>query len=455
MRAPLLLALTFGVTACLPPPSPPPPPCPVTVSPTELDFGEVEATTFTRRNLVFTNSSSSVMHFTLAEPVDFPFQPVRGERFSVDAASEQVVTIQVRPSDGLLHLDTFVVRSADERCELTVPLRALGSGLLVVEPDPLTFQVNPGQTQTKDLRLVNSRREPITVQAALRPSPNPFMLTAPEGLTLPALGEIPLLVTANPTTWSQARVQLVLTTERETVTADVTQRPSSPRLEVTPASFTIPTVRFDPSSQPKGYVERVIRVRNAGTSGDPAAPPLRFDSVAILSGDPRELVRSAPDQGTPLAEGESLELGVRIVPIGAPGPRSYLLSVLAANTPPLQPALVQIDANAEVLPSCEFQIDPLNALVLSDALDGGVEGSVSFTNTSANRCIVDNPRLSEAPQFAIVAGAQSQVEVPAQGVHRFTIAGPKPLDAGVVGAFGYHVLQPNHDVRWIELRASP
>ena len=58
--------------------------------------------------------------------------------------------------------------------------------------------------------------------------------------------------------------------------------------------------------------------------------------------------------------------------------------------------------------------------------------------------------------FTIVAGAESQIDLPRQGVHRFTIAGPKPwLDAGVAGSFGYHVLHPNQTEQWIQLSAQP
>jgi hypothetical protein len=93
-------------------------------------------------------------------------------------------------------------------------------------------------------------------------------------------------------------------------------------------------------------------------------------------------------------------------------------------------------------------------LLLEDKGDGGLEGVVTFTNPSSEYCVVDNLRFSFATpsQFAMIGGEFSQGEIAPGNQHRVTIAGPKS-DAGIVGAFGFHVFSANSRVEWIDVRS--
>ena len=167
-------------------------------------------------------------------------------------------------------------------------------------------------------------------------------------------------------------------------------------------------------------------------------------------GNPGELHISTPPLPIALAEGDSAEITVRVIPRAA-GEKNFGVMVTTDRFGPTQ---VRLSTVAEYLPPCSLEVSPAGALELRDAADGGVEGRVTFTNLGTTRCTVDHLRLNEAAaqQFTVLNGGATQMDIPGERARNVLIAGPKPVDAGVVGAFGFHVFQQGRVDQWIELR---
>lgn len=426
---------------------------PCRIAPLELDFGEVQARPgAVYERFVTVTNPSSVDRFVIAEPLAFPFAAPEGPVL-VKARSEALISIRFAAVDGLLHHEELILSSTDERCEFTVPLRALGSGLVRVRPEELEFTLGAGEVETKEVHLENTRRTPATVQLQwLTDAQFPFPLTfGPEPLTLPPGGSSSLPITAAPLGWDRVTAELRIFSPGQEVSVLVTLTPSSPRLEVSPLSIDIPVVGVDRDSQPPAFAERTIQVRNTGSSGNPTAPPLWLVANDPFFGNPDELHVTTPPLPLGLAEGESAELKVRVIPRFA-GEKSFGVLI---STDRFGPTQVRVSARAEVLPPCALRTEPVGVLELADALDGGLEGSVNFINEGTERCVVDNLRLREGTtaELVITGPRERQLEIPAGREHRVGIAGPKRVDAGIVGAFGFHVFRANGDDEWLELRA--
>lgn len=424
------------------------PPC--VLSQASVNFGVVESTGPGKTiKLQLRNNTKNVPRITIS-PLAAPFgvAPSTFEKLPPAANVGSVdVVVSFQPTDGLLHLDEFTIQSDDGQCDLTVPVRGLGSGLLRADPAKPEFTMSLGETQTRELRLINTRRVPLTVE---RPASIPELTVAfPEGFTIPAGGSVPLRITARMLTWSRRDLELLVTTALDRVTIPISLIPSSPVLEVTPLPpIDIPIIPMDPNSVPPGYSARTFRVRNAGTTNDPSAEKL------IITGfkptDASSDLRVTPVSFTQLSEGQSTDLGVRIVPT-ATGPRTFEFK-LQTNVGEFP---VTLTMRASLLPPCKMTISPTDRLTLHDVPDGGLEGAVTFTNVGLNACTVDGVRLGfDTPgEFSVTGAVSQQFKVLPNEQHEVTVSGPRSVDAGVIGALEYHVYQAHSDVQVMPLEA--
>jgi hypothetical protein len=425
-------------------------PCTITAEP--LDFGEVEVGDFEDRRLVVLNSSDVDREVT-AVPLAFPFNVRPFETLKLQAHSEEPWVVRFAPDDGLLHLDELVLEGGGQ-CDFSLPLRGLGGGTITVNPEKLEFTLGANQRVAKEVLIRNSRRTPTTVTLSWSILSGPATALSqgtPAAIEIPAGGVIPVPIIATPPSWDPVRAILSINGGPKRLEVSVTISPSSPRLEVTPRMIDVPQIGFDLISQPRGFAERTFRLRNVGTSGDPNAPRLQLVSSIGVFGNPDEVEVSWPPLPSGLAEGESTELTVRMTPLSL-GQKTYAVSL---KTEPLAFEQVQINTRANALPACAVESQPADVLQLADMGDGGLEGVVTFVNTSSEFCVVDNPRFSlGTPEgFAMIEGAFSQGEIAPGNDHHVRIAGPKSADAGTIGKFGFHVFSPNSDVHWIELRS--
>ncbi len=426
---------------------------PCTVDAESLDFGEVEVGSGgAQRRIVVTNPSDEDREVT-AVPLDRPFGVFPLDRLGLQAHSEEAWTVGFGPDDGLLHLDELILQGGGS-CDFTLPLKGLGSGTLSVSPELLEFTVGAGQRVEKEVLLRNTRRTPMTVTLSwsFRAGPKEALsFGTPATLEIPAGGLVSVPIIASPPGWETVRAALMINTGSTFMRVEVTITPSSPLVEVSPQMVSVPQIGFDVVSQPRGFAERVFRVRNSATSGDPRAPHLQIVSSFVVFGVPAEVEVTWPPLPDGLAEGESAEVRVRMTPF-SPGPKTYGVNL---RLDPVGVQRVEINTQANALPPCAVQATPADVLLLEDKGDGGLEGVVTFTNTSSEYCVVDDPRFSPATpsQFAMIEGAFAQGEIAPGNEHRVTIAGPKSVDAGTIGSFGFHVFSPNSNVEWIDLRS--
>lgn len=436
----LLVLLSLGC-------SPPPDLC--TAAPLEVDFGEVQAGPMTtyERPLRVTNSSGEGVFFFAHAP-RFPFAVEPEGRFFVKARSESFLGVQFTALDSLLHFGELKVSGEEGRCALSVPLRALGSGLIRPNPPALEFTLGAGEPGTKELLIENTQRKPATVELSWSAigGPAPLSFGGQSTREIPAGGSIIVPITASPQGWEPIDTNLFIRDQRSTPVR-VLITPSSPRLEVTPLTHDIPRVGLG------HYAERTFLIRNSGRSGAPSAPPLQLARVPeFVPGDSPDVDVFVPAAIPALREGEHAEFTVRVHPSRA-GPGRYRFQVTPIHRF-LPPVEVSLTSFAEVLPRCELVVDPAGVLLLRDSGDGGVNGRVTFTNTGSTRCIVDDLRLSAntLPGHSI-SPALAQVVVPAGGAHEVTVAGPGGADGGVVGELRFHVFRDGGLPETLELRS--
>ena len=413
--------------------------------PLELDFGDVEPTLDGGQTKLVTLRNSSALNAacSFGEPLSEPFATPVTREFLLNSGSTKDIPITFRPTDGLLHLGTLKLTSSDGSCNVSLPMRGLGSGVLVAQPQQLIFKLGVGERQTRELRVESSRRTPTPISLRWVTNGSPFTYGTPQGLTVPASRGLTIEVDASPTTWDPTNAVLRITGAGQELNVLAVYVPSSPQLEARPRVLDVPRV-------PVGeFAERTFRIGNVGMSGDFLR---RLEITQIISSDPVEVDIVAANVGGTLFEGSWEDVRLRVRPT-SPGPKNYRV-LIAASPSFVEPIEVTISTIAEVLQPCTMEVAPVSLLVLGDAADGGLEGRVTFTNRGTTRCLIDNPGLDAGTSgFAITAGGGSQIEVLPAGTHEVSIAGARLPAGSIVGAFGFHVFRDGGAEEWIEVRA--
>lgn len=198
-----------------------PVPC-VTLDRSELDFGVVEPGGRNTMNVTATADTTTVLHVQ-ASPLDAPFEvdarimPVVPRDIENPGPPEPaLIAFAFAPgrADGLLHFAQTVVRQ--EACaDQPVTVRGTGGGGLTL-PAVLDFGITPvGVAAHQQLRLTNSRREPLTVSLTV---PAPFVASASD-VTIPAIGStlVDLAVTLQSAAPFDRDLQVVVTLPRPDV----------------------------------------------------------------------------------------------------------------------------------------------------------------------------------------------------------------------------------------------
>lgn len=314
VRAAVLL-VAMGLYGCRQ--EPPPGAC--TVSPASLDFGLVDTTSPAKALRVLIRNGTNVPQQVTVTPLSFPFATHPAEPVQVRAQGLQEVMVTFKPTDGRLSLDELVIRSEDGACDVAVPVKGLGSGSLRANPPELKFTLGKGESETREVRIENTRRVSVSFDVSVTP---PSTFTAPEGQELAPGASVPVLVTGRLDDWAARRGVLIVTGTLERLEVPIEMIPSSPRLEVTPLPIDIPVVDLDSSSVPPGFAERVVRLRNAGASMDPNVPKLAVTDVVVANNPLLNEVVVRKEMFTLLGENQSTDLSIRFTP-KALGPHTF------------------------------------------------------------------------------------------------------------------------------------
>ena len=456
--------------------STPSPFVPCTVSPVAVDFGEADATiegasVRTRiRVRNFSGSDRNLMLLPLGKP--YSALPVPGG-FKLPAGSTRDITVFFTPTDGMLHLDELRLvddGNGDGKCELTVPLRGLGSGTLSLGGTPSTLDfgfMEPGTTQSLSLNVSNSTRLPVrlgSVNVVFDSGfslPQPVQIKGPLSLTVPASGTLGMELIAAPQLLGPVSGRVVITssTGQITLQAPFALTVGRPEPEVFPSNLTPWLVGFDPDSRLHGFSQRTVRFSNVGNSGPSGKDGLRLTSVLIAglanTSSSELLVSVPPEAFQGLATNESAQLIFHLEPSSA-GPKEFMVT-LFTNAPDAPRVVVPVSANVEVLPRCEISISPSTELLLRPIPDGRSVGSVTFTNVGQTRCIVDDVRLTDGAEneFDIASDEPQQRELQPGEEHSVVIVGPRTTELMRVGALQFHVFNPDSRVELIDLYSTP
>ncbi len=414
--------------------------------PGSIDFGEVEVRRGISKTIVLRNGLATHQQLTIL-PVSPPFEVTPRAQVFLPANASTPIDVFFGPTDGLLHHEELVMSSEDGACAVTVPLRGLGSGVLRANASRMEFVLSKGETQTRDVFIENGRRVPLNLDVL---SMGPITVSLPEGRQIPAGGSLRVQVTARMETWQRLSAGVDVFSAFETFRIQIELIPSTPRVEVIPATIDIPTVAMDLSSAPKGFVDRLVRIRNAGNSGDPSAPALIIEGLFLGSSSALDDVEiNGPNPV--LGENESTQFSIRITPKSL-GPRAFDFH-LKSN---VDTVTVPLTTRSVFMPPCQMEVLPADRVALQPLADGGVEGMVSLTNSGDTDCTVDGVRLTSwTPNGFSISGVPSeQFKMLPQEQRQFTISGPQQQpDAGTIGAFGFHVFQTRSDIRWLALDA--
>lgn len=473
MRAVLIFSSCLILGCDVPPGSTSPAPVVCSVSPTSVDFGETDATldgASVRTRIRLRNHSGTDRNLVLL-PLGKPFSvlPVPGS-LRLPAASTRDLTVFFTPTDGMLHsgeLKLIDEGSTDGRCELSVPLRGLGAGVLSLggTPTPLDFGfMEPGAQQRLRFDVTNSTRAAVRLDSVNVVFDSGFSLPAPvtviepTSLLVPASGTSSFELVAAPQLLGPVSGRVVITAGPTTLQAPFALRVGQPEPELFPASLGPWLVGFHPDVEPHGFSQRPIRLRNVGSSGPSEEAGLRLLSVTItaLVGESRELKLHVPPEAfLGLPSGASAELSVRLDP-STPGPKEFVV-MLFTNSPSAPRITLPVSAHTEVLPPCELSVTPQLELRLAPIDEGRSAGSVTFTNTGANRCILDDVRLTGGAenQFTIASGQAPQLELQPGQAYTAIIVGPRAAAVTHVGALAFHVFNANSRVELIELYSTP
>lgn len=441
-----------------------PPPC-LEARPSSIDFGEVETPiqSFQRVEL-YNNSSLPILVHALPRNSPFSISPLDGSDMPIPAGQHRTVEVQFFTTDALLHNSTIDLTGGPE-CDTSISVRALGSGGVTVEPANPNFGfMTPGQSKTLEVRIVNTRRTEVPVNALELQQNSSVGLAYSANLpslplTLAPMSSTPIEITVTPPTDLTFDAQLVVATFFGIARGEMRAIGGGPIAQVTPNVIDIPIATFEPwlRGEPS-FVERTVRLRNLSTVGRSIFSRLQLVEPIFLTeqldgGADDEVSAQIPAEllfGFGLDLGHDMEILLRVTP-KALGQRSYRARLITND--PLQPEqVITLNVNVQSLGRCSMRLEPQGELQLSPLANGRAQGTVSFINVGTNRCVVDDPILT--PPAFVADDTSSQFVVEAGTTKMVTIEGPRaaiPLD----GMYGFHILNPNSQREFIVLHAPP
>jgi hypothetical protein len=461
----VVLLVSWLCFACSEPPSAPPLIESCHVTPSALDFGEVEANTRVSRTIRVVNHTGVDRELAVV-PVVAPFSSdsLPG-RFRLFAGATRDLTLSFAPSDGRLHLDELqLVDLGAGDCTLKVPLRGLGSGLLALQTPELDFGfLRPGSMKSLALVVSNSSRAPITLGAVnvLFDSEStglaPLTVRPPASTVVPEHGTLALELFATPQRSGRVFGRVLLTSGEATLAAPFVLTVGAPVADAFPSSIAPWLVGFDPDTQPHGFSDRPLYFRNVGAAGPSPDADLRLTSLHVEAlGDAvaEELLLNVPANASAgLQSFEVSELRLHLEPRSV-GPKEFLIT-LGTNSPREPFLTIPVRATAAVLPACELSVSPADELRLSPLPEGLSGGTVLFKNTGTTPCVLDDLRLEGEVNFIIERGQVLQVQIPPGGQHAVTIVGPRKSSVMRVGSLSFHVFNPNSRTELIDVYSTP
>ena len=429
-------------------------PC-LVVTPSELDFGEVENLNTGFERLQVSNPGRFMRTVTASTPLAFSISPVSVQ---LPAQSTRAFVVQFQPADALLHLGELELNGG-QGCTATVRLRGLGQGSLSVVPELLDFGfVQPGSSKTLELSVVNTRRMPQLITAAsLLPEMNSaFSVVLPSRFELAPSSAVSFSVTASPPDEEAHHGLIELGSSEGFLGARlIVQGGAPPMAALSTDALELPVVGFMPGSSPPSFAQRVVQLRNASTGNSTltlVAP--FFEREAFDGGVVDELDLQVTDElARGIEVGRSAPVLVRFVP-RAIGTRRYRVTLFTND--PIRPEQVfTFGANVQPLPACSLEVVPPQELLLTPQPDGTSSGAITFTNVGANPCVVDDVRLDDpvAPSFSLV-NPEPQVTIAPGESHAVRIVGPRAL-FGSTTVLGFHVFNRDSVREFINLQAPP
>lgn len=432
-------------------------PC-LVVTPSEIDFGEVENLNMGFERLQVSNPGRFNRTVTASTPLAFGISPVSVQ---LPAHSTRAFVVQFQPADARLHLGELELNGG-QGCTATVRLRGLGQGSLTMVPALLDFGfMEPGERKTLELSVVNTRRTPVQITSAgfLPGSSAAFSMVLPSRFELAPSSAMSLAITASPSSDEAYQAQLQLGSAEGFLRSRFIVEGGAPVAELSPRSVHLPVVGFTLLSFPRSFADRVVSLRNASTRGRSTGAQLRLVpplfKVELLDGGTVDELTVVPAsellRGLGLGEAATVSLHFEPRSVGSRGYRVTLFT-----NDPVQPEQVfSFETSVQQLPACTLDISPPIELVLAPQADGSSTGAVTFTNTGLDPCVVDDLRLEGPvpPGFRVV-NPEAQVTIAPGESHAVQLAGPRAL-FGSTTVLGFHVFNRDSVREYINLQAPP
>lgn len=367
-----------------------------------LDFGTGDVGMPIEKEIYLFNHTASTLEMTSS--IEPPFSTRFPAKLLMAPGQMATVRIQFTAPDGRLHLGKFSYVGGPGCPQRFVELRGLGVGRLEVDTRTLDFGRVPfGVSKTLQLVLRNTRRDAVNVTVGAAP-----VFQMERQVVVAATGSLSIPVTVTPQVGDVLSGSIALTSSaHDEGRIEVRGEAGTPTIVVEPLHVSVAHVPLD------GPIERKITLRNTSqATGN--LELLEATDGGVLSGF---------TQGAVMGPSTTFDMPVQIQ-ARALGPSTATLLV-RSDDPQNPEHVVTIDFTGEQIFRCAMAMEAHPTSVISPTAMYPARLTFTFSNPTANDCLVDRLRPSIST-WSLAAGETEQLIVPAMGSATRTVVIPGP-----------------------------
>ncbi|MHB8875403.1 MAG: choice-of-anchor D domain-containing protein [Myxococcaceae bacterium] len=476
------------------------PPCTV---PASLDFGAVATGDTVKVTYQLLNPTPLELTATVGDPYSssgdhlafaFSAESVRGT-VTLPPGTSRTVAVNFSPTALKSYLAFLKIRPAAQCPESVVSLTGQAvSQVLTWSPSPVDFgYVPPGVEHTRELTFANAGNADVSLSLIRTLMPTEFKVVAAPGqdptlLTVPGKGTAKLVLSLKPVVLGPRTTQLTFSTSlvrQAAGSVPLRGYGGGPVIRVQPSpTLAFGKVAYFASASPPAFQTRKLNVANVGTApavADPAANlhlgvnnTLPYFSITALNAasslseisiavppvtgpnayDPAQgLVASLPNN--------SVDLVVKVTPASI-GLKEFEVTLFSNDL--ITPAVkVKVTADAQVVPSCNYQVTPaaLNFGLVAPPSSRDLAFTVQNLGLSAGEtCLLSGLDVvaGSSASFSIVGGAVASKELQPGESYPVTVRaspqGPVPVTpVNAAGSVQFFMSSPTVPQRSVSLQA--
>lgn len=413
----------------------------------EVDFGVLPLGTKRAMSISVANRADfDVVAFV---GVTAPFT-VTPSRVALRPGAVTDVTVEFTATDGERHTATLFVDDPEvvNGCAATTRFAATGGGRATWDAFVDLGAADPGQTVEGAFHVDNDQHAPLLLRGLT--TSGVFSLVGPSSLEVAAKTTAAITLRATVPAEGVHRGELRFVDAAGTpVTIPLVVAGASPRATLDSTRVDFARVGLFSTG---GFADRRVFLRNTGRSGAEPETKLRLTGAARvepLDGAPAGELTVDPTGAAMLGQGERGVVALHLEPSSV-GARRWRVT-LPTNDPTARELSFEVHAQVEAPPPCTVSVVP-SALQGLELVAG--RGEVTFTNTSANSCLVDDVRIDGDGPFFVEGGDPMQLVLPPGGRHALVVCARSTGGAKVLGTLRWHVVARSEGVTQLLLAAT-